>query len=622
MRRAQTTVRAGALALLALACASCAAGFRMPMTAADLARYDSGPALVAYLGQPDASPAVCDLRALTPHPSSFNAQIREQLVDAFVEGKVPPALWRRCIDALAKGLEPADAALLFDRVLRAYANLLEDDDLAGEVLKTDRLNTLHRLYLERPAGLDARPQVREALVAEIAKALARGKLAPLAQSFSRELLETLEVEQGRWQGAPVDLARMDALAQAGNEMTLSRFAERLPSAPLRSEAQRRLVRIHIALSPFEEVRAAAGPVEQKVMSEGHNRIDLRAHPVVRAWFDPEKMPVRGVMVQQDIWQHAATLLACSTTGPGVSVLPAVSFRGSLLADVQGVSRSVSLCERARELDPTPCISIADVSLDNPLAYLDQGGEFHFNDKVAMSDVVPMASRSFFLLPVSIGGKPAALLQWGLTFHRPDDLIFYGGGAGGRGPELNVQVDLRNPRRYIFAADGGREPFTSVVDAEDILQYRVGSSGASGSTGSAGSTGSPGASGNECQNGSDGGPGGPGGPGGSGGDGGNVLVGYQCGPDAAPSCDSARPLLNQIFVSYGGPGGAGGPGGSGGAGGAGGAGRSPTTHIDSNGNTVTDDPGCSPGMSGNPGATGASGPQGAPGRAGRVRLERR
>jgi hypothetical protein len=56
------------------------------------------------------------------------------------------------------------------------------------------------------------------------------------------------VEAGSWQGHPVDVAMMDRLAAAGNEMTLRRFAERLPRADLRQEARRCIVRIHIELS--------------------------------------------------------------------------------------------------------------------------------------------------------------------------------------------------------------------------------------------------------------------------------------------------------------------------------------------------------------------------------------
>ena len=249
---------AACLASLAAAlCASCATVFPLPMTASALAAYDSGPALVAYLGQPDASPAVCDLRARTPHPAAFDDEIRGALVDGFIDGKIAPAIWQRCIDALAKSLAPADATSLFDRLMQSYAQLLTDSDLSTDPSLADRLNTLHRLYLDRTAKVDARAEVLAPIAEELRSKLAKKKLGALAAQFAQELLATLELEKGNWQGRAVDLPQMDALAAVGNEMTLTRFSRRLPTAAMRNEARHRLLRIHIALSPFDEVRAAA-----------------------------------------------------------------------------------------------------------------------------------------------------------------------------------------------------------------------------------------------------------------------------------------------------------------------------------------------------------------------------
>jgi len=54
-------------ALVGFLVCGCAPQFPSPMTAAQLVQYNSGPALVAYLAQSDASPTVCDLHALSPH---------------------------------------------------------------------------------------------------------------------------------------------------------------------------------------------------------------------------------------------------------------------------------------------------------------------------------------------------------------------------------------------------------------------------------------------------------------------------------------------------------------------------------------------------------------------------
>ena len=99
------------------------------MTAGDLAQHDSGAALVAYLGQPDASPAVCDPRARTPHPATFTPEVRDALLAGLGDGLIEPALWRRCVEAWLKGLSPEEASSLLDAVLRSYSRMLEDSSL-------------------------------------------------------------------------------------------------------------------------------------------------------------------------------------------------------------------------------------------------------------------------------------------------------------------------------------------------------------------------------------------------------------------------------------------------------------------------------------------------------------
>jgi len=118
------------------------------MTAAELAAHDSGPALVAYLGQPDASPAMCDLRMRGPRISGPNATVRAALVGGLVDG----------------------------------------------------------------------------------------------QSCFR----------------------------AGGEKTLHCFANRLPASDLRDQARCRVVRIHVAASPFPEVRDHVAAVEEIVIKQGMN----------------------------------------------------------------------------------------------------------------------------------------------------------------------------------------------------------------------------------------------------------------------------------------------------------------------------------------------------------------
>src|SRR6185295_7205425 len=92
------------LQVLFVVMAGCAGHFPLPMTANELVHYDSGPALIAYLGQPDASPMVCDLRAQGPHIPAFTPEIRLALVDGLVGGALTPELWRRCVDLALAGM--------------------------------------------------------------------------------------------------------------------------------------------------------------------------------------------------------------------------------------------------------------------------------------------------------------------------------------------------------------------------------------------------------------------------------------------------------------------------------------------------------------------------------------
>jgi hypothetical protein len=364
------------------------------------------------------------------------------------------------------------------------------------------------------------------------------------------------------------------------------------------------------------VRQNAASIEEVVMTQGNNPISLAEHPPTRGFIDPQKMPMRGVLVRQQVWQHTAKLLGYSGDRPGISVLPELKLRNILLVEATGVSRPITLCAPAKELDPSPCVSVHEVRLDNHAAYLDKGGAFHFVEHITMDDALDLAKmRQRFVLPISVGGRRLAQFDWRLYYERPADLVFSGPADGERGPNLGVSVDHRDPDRYILHVAGAGSPYLAIVENQDAPGYHVISRGAQGYTGDTGSSGVSGSSGSECQSGSDGGDGGPGGPGGPGGDGGDIAVKVLGG-------DEAMQMAQLMVRSEAGAGGEGGAGGAGGAGGSGGSSRSPTTHTDDNGNTVTDDPGCSAGSNGSSGSSGPDGPPGSPGRAGHVsfRLE--
>src|SRR5262249_36610729 len=139
------------LVFLAFFC-GCAAQIPLPMTAAELAQYDSGPALVAYLGQPDASPTVCDLRAPGPHVARFDEDMRNALVAGLVDGKIDTFLWKHCVDSLLRTLPPEAAASLIDACARGYRKLLTDSHFEKNAELAIRTDRMEEVYADRPNG--------------------------------------------------------------------------------------------------------------------------------------------------------------------------------------------------------------------------------------------------------------------------------------------------------------------------------------------------------------------------------------------------------------------------------------------------------------------------------------
>lgn len=591
--------------------------FPMPMTAAELATYDSGPALVAYLGQLDASPSVRDEHARGPHIGAPLEPMRKSFIAGLVLGKVPPTLWHQCASVIVRRATPDESSALIDEIGFAYKKLLKDSDLDKKPELQQRLDAMQQLYMDRKNGITGRPEVLGGLFDDLRKALANHRLGPTATRFGQDLIAVVDLERGEWRGQKVDVSTIDRLFTQGDEKTLTLFIDRLPTTSLVDEAKRRVIRLHIAASPFPEVRNNAAAVEETMMKRGVNATSLTSQPPVRGWLDDEKTPMRGVLVRQDLMAQTAKLLGYRNNKPPVSILPDVQLRGALMIQLDGISQAVTLCGPKHELDPTPCVAADDVKLDNPVAYLDKGGVFRFVDSLTMATAVSLTSmHNRFTLPVIVGTKNLLSFEWPFNYERPDNLVLPGSASGSDGPPLSIDVDHRNPARFVFHVEAPGRTYLAVVEAYDVNAFYIASRGARGYTGATGMSGSPGSNGSECGDGGRGGDGGPGSPGGPGGDGGPVSVHVDCGD--AP-CESTVALLRDTIRSLAGPGGYGGAGGSGGSGGSGGPGRSPTSHTDSDGNTVVDDPGCSPGSSGSSGSDGPSGSDGSAGHDGVVTM---
>lgn len=620
------TTRAFAFALAFLA-AGCKEEFPLPMTAAQFAHYNSGPALMAYLSQRDASPALCDLGTQGPHITLITDDTFQALGDGLYDGEVSPKLWRRCVEALVKSVKKPEAMKAMDMMGKTYRKLLRNKDLETDPARQKQLAALHEMFLERPAGLGAHRILMDDWVEQLDRALAAGRLGPIAAKYGEDLLATVELETGSWHGRPVTLATIDALHAKKNEKLLRRFGARLPDEGLRKQALRRVIRLHVAASEFPEVRDNGPAVEEIVMKLGRYPISPEQFPPQRGVLDGTKVPIRGVLVRQDVAKQTATLYGYSGDKPGVSVLPELSLRGAVRFDLKGISKPVTLCGPAKELDPTPCIDAEQVKLGNPMAFLDADGAFHFTEHVAERDAVVLTQGgAMFLLPVQIGGRTLLTLKWGLWFEKPkQDLVLSGESPGSNAPNLGVSVDNRDPNRLVYAVNVRGGPYQAVVEMADAEGFHVYSAGAQGYSGQAGQSGYDGQRGYDGQsascpsssatgggpggNGTDGGPGGPGGPGGNGGD---VSVQLLCGGHA---CDGVLSLLAQTVQSRAGAGGFAGPGGRGGSGGYGGRGGSGTTcYSDGQSYSLSSAP---DGPRGHDGYNGPDGPPGPPGRRGRV-----
>lgn len=604
-------------ALACLVACGCVPRHALPMTSMALVQRGTAPALVAYLEQPGASPSVCDKGSRGPHLPELTEEMRQTLVNELVSGNIQPDVWSACISRALGALDPDRRVPSLEGLARVFQERIVRADLEEDPMAAERLAAILRVYLELSSNRSGALGAAGLMSDELRESLEKDKLGPVAKGFMGEVLASLDVERGHWGGQPVDIPMMDRLASDGNEMTLMRFVERLPSASLRKEAARRVIRICIALSPFPEVREAAAAVEETVLAEGRHRIDIADHPVVRAWFDLERIPVQNVLIRQSVWTQTATLLGYSANRPRPSVLPELSLRGALWAQLASLSRPLSICGPKRDLDPTPCIAIEDLSLENPLTFLDGNDSVHFSEAAPVDRTLFLAHQGRFAIPVTISGQPAAFLDWGVYFERPEDLRFESSSAGGFGPPVDVRAERVHPYHWVFTASAPAGTFTAVVRTPDLTRFRVESRGGDGYPGASGMNGMPGSDGGECQNGGNGGNGGPGGNGDPGGDGGDVRAWLSCG---VGDCQEALALVRGVVASVGGSGGAGGDGGAGGSGGSGGSGRSQTTHTDENGTVVVDDYGCSSGTSGMPGSRGPSGMAGPDGRPGRVTVQ--
>ena len=164
------------------------------------------------------------------------------------------------------------------------------------------------------------------------------------------------------------------------------------------------------------------------MRDGVNVLPLTQHPPARGWLDTAKMPVRGVVVRQDVWKQTARLLAYSGDRPGLSVLPEVKLAGRAADGGPGhLAPRDALRRLPGRSTRRPCVAAADVKIENPTAYLDKGGALPLRRQHldAGRRGPRRRSRDKFTLPVSVGGKRLLSFDWPLHFERPQNVVFIG-----------------------------------------------------------------------------------------------------------------------------------------------------------------------------------------------------
>ncbi|MFY3745802.1 hypothetical protein ACOQFB_17960 [Anaeromyxobacter sp. Red801] len=622
---AASAVRAAPLALLLAACA----GSKLPMTAAGLAETGSPEALVAYLGQPGADGRVCARGGAVPEDVRRSRRTPGALVAALRAGTVPAPRWADCVEALLPAMPGDRASDLVDRILGAEADLVESPEVERDAALQAQLEALHRIALERAPDLAGSRQVRASVRTELRPLLAGDRLGPVARPRAEALAAALEAEEGEWQGRPVDPARLAALAGSQDEAALRLLARRLRDPGARAGAERALVQVRIAASPFPEVKARAAEVEAAVLRDGAYRISPQDHRPLRAALQADRIPAATILARQSPADGAATLLALDDGGrPGV--LPPVHLAAALTVEVAGLSRPIRPCAPGRPLDPTPCLDPAALAVDSPYAAL-RGADLVVLERPGLPALAALArSGSRLEVPVRAGGALAGTVSWPVRFERPGAWVLEGPKPGAPGPDVAVELERVDADRLVIAATfpGGRR--LAVLERADAAAFRVVTRGASGWAGRAGSPGQDGTPGTRGQDasclgdsaGTSGGPGGPGedgdagGAGQPGGRGGAVHVAVRA-PRALLADTLA--LAGQIAVSEGGRGGRGGRGGAGGRGGDGGAGGRPASMC-SERNRNYRLSGGSDGPSGPNGAAGPDGPWGSDGQPGPVRIE--
>lgn len=583
------------------------ASVQRPLSAKRAAAVGSPEAVVNHLSQTAASGELCDARLGTPLLANESTQ--RAVVETFAEGAISEAVFERCTTLALETLPAVHATAMIDRLVLLYEALLSDETLERDHSKHGRLSVVHRRLLERPTQVMPTQGLVEPRLARLRTLLP--ELGPVRRAFAEEVLQTAELEAGRWKGAPVDLGVFDALLASKDERTLLRAARRLPEERLRIEAAKRLVRLRLSTSRWSHLDART--VEATVLRYGANPIDVPRADIEEAHLERDALWGSTVAVLQPRGASFHELRA-----PGDAVLPTMHLRNVVWVKVKGLEHAITVCESGRPLDPTPCLPEASVSIESPVVTALGEARYDFHDDVPLALSLDLAGADHLRLPVHLDGEVMGWIEWKLRYLTGDAIEFVGAHVAQPGPALAVRArEHLLSRRFVFEVKGAGYEALRVVEPDELARFQIISRGGAGADGHSGSDGQAGLDGAECGDGSDGSDGSDGGPGGDGGRGGDIAVAVACVDQ--PCAEASLQRLRTVIRSLGGAGGVGGTGGTGGRGGSAGASRAPRTHLDQNGNTVVDDSGCSSGSAGRSGRDGARGADGREGEPGSVQF---
>jgi hypothetical protein len=499
--------------------------------------------------------------------------------------QVDPDGWAACWRVLER-LPPADTRAAVDPLLRglaaAYLELYADPEVERAPRRQRQLEAAQAALWDRPAGW--------ALPAETAATLrARLAGAPPAGARGRALADEARtaaaLERGEYHGAPVSLAVLDRLEQAREEALLARMSRRLPDAAVQREARRRVLRLRLKASPFPELYPEQETLVEAVLDRGTNPVAPSPAAVRRLAVDLTRAPAYSLLVRQEVLAQQARLQLARGDPPRPVRLRGLPMRGLLAVWLDRFAQPITVCGHPAELDPSPCLPPAWVTVVDRTLTADQAlARLVLPAELPASALPELAAAAAPQLTgrLEVAGKVASVAL-PVRFERPADLVLAASAGGGPNLTIDARAAPGGPVLMRVEQDGGpAKPLYLAVERADLAGggFRVVSRGAAGRPGTAGLDGREGEAGLPGPDircgprgvplpgtpGQDGTPGRPGRAGGQGGDGGNVRLRVHC---AREDCPALAALLRTAAHSEPGPGGPGGRGGKGGKGGAGG-----------------------------------------------------